>query len=247
MFFIKKHQKTKKKPYGITHTVFLRIKTIYYFCSNNSLNESLSPLESSYLFYFVKNIPADSKFKHQYELFGAEIDRYTYTSEVEKTYQSVDIKDDLKTEQRWHRHWVDSFTRKNDYDLVIYPAVEKVIPKRFSTPSIAVMNSILSVVKKNSSFKIRHQLQKGLENVQCIIAPSQYIKNDLIANKIQAEKIHVIYNGIDHKLFFPLSNLDPEFVEIKPFAIKRPYFIYGSRLSGPEKKHTYRSFPVQYQ
>ena len=50
----------------------------------------------SYLFYFVKNIPADSKFKHQYELFGAEIDRYTYTSDVEKTYLSVDINDDLK-------------------------------------------------------------------------------------------------------------------------------------------------------
>lgn len=191
----------------------------------------------SYLYYFIKNIPSDSKFKHSYELFGSEIDRYTYTSEVEKTFQSVNIKDDLKTEQRWHRHWVDAFIRKNNYDLVIYPAVEKVIPGRFSTPSIAVMNSILSVVKKNSSFKIRHQLQKGLENVQCIIAPSQYIKNDLIANKIDAEKIHVIYNGIDHKLFFPSSDIDTEYVEIKPFAIKRPYFIYGSRLSGPEKKH----------
>ena len=30
---------------------------------------------------------------------------------------------------------------------------------------------------------------------------------------------------------------EDEIVDIKPFAIKRPYFVYGSTLSSPEKKH----------
>lgn len=191
----------------------------------------------SYLYYFIKNIPSESRFKFSLELFGSELDRYIYNSEVEKTYQSINIKDNLKTEQKWHRYFINNFIKRNEYDLVFYPAVENVIPRRFNTPSIAVLNSILTKTKKNSSFRIRHQIQKGLENIQCIIAPSQFIKNDLISNGIDAEKIHVIYNGIDHKLFYPLHDIDDDYVEIKPFAIKRPYFIYGSRLSGPEKKH----------
>lgn len=189
----------------------------------------------SYLFYFVKNIPAD--YEDDFELFGSEIDRYTYKSEKEYKYVSVNIPDNLRAEQRWHRHKNVAFVNKNNYDLVIYPAVERVIPKKFQKNSIAVMNSIFSTIKETSRRKIRHQVKKGLENVSLIIAPSKFIKDDLVKNGIDEKKIHVIYNGIDHKMFYPILDNDTEFVEIKPFAIKRPYFIYGSRLSGEEKKH----------
>ena len=59
----------------------------------------------------------------------------------------------------------------------------------------------------------------------------------MVKNGFDEKKIFVVYNGIDHKMFFPSLDTDSEFVEIKPFAIKKPYFIYGSRLSGKEKKH----------
>lgn len=189
----------------------------------------------SYLLNFINNIPADCP--HTIELFGPEIDRYTYKSQIEKTYASVNVPDTLKAEQKWHNRRINIFLLKSDYDVVIYPAPENVLPKRFTKKSVAVLNSIYSVTYNNLKHGKKNQFKKGLEKVNVIIASSQYIKNDLINNGFDKDKIFVVYNGIDHKVFFPSLDTDSEFVEIKPFAIKKPYFIYGSRLSGKEKKH----------
>ena len=43
---------------------------------------------------------------------------------------------------------------------------------------------------------------KGLKNSTKIIAPSQFIKNDLVKLKINPKKIEVVYNGIDHNHFY---------------------------------------------
>ena len=80
-------------------------------------------------------------------------------------------------------------------------------------------------------------LKKAFKNAALIIAASQYIKDDLLQSGFDGTKIIVVHNGIDHKIFFPLADVDAEYVDIKPFAIKRPYFIYSSRLSGSDKKH----------
>ena len=50
-------------------------------------------------------------------------------------------------------------------------------------------------------------------------------------------KIAVVHNGINHKLFFPFIDPNDEYVNINPFAIKRPYFVYGSSISNSNKKH----------
>lgn len=189
----------------------------------------------NYLLNFINNIPADCG--HSIELFGSELDRYIYKSEIEKTYVSVNVPDTLKAERKWHKRRIKAFLQKNNYDVVLYPAVENVIPKKFATKSIAVLNSIYSTTVKNLKHGERKQFKKGLERVHVIIASSQYIKDDLVQNGFDEKKIHVVYNGIDHKVFFPVLDTESEYVEIKPFAIKKPYFIYGSRLSGQEKKH----------
>ena len=86
--------------------------------------------------------------------------------------------------------------------------------------------------------KSRHQLKKGILHAHKLIAASNFIKDDLVRLGVSADKITVIHNGIDHKLFFPMADIfEDEIVDIKPFAIKRPYFVYGSTLSSPEKKH----------
>ena len=86
--------------------------------------------------------------------------------------------------------------------------------------------------------KSRHQLKKGILHAHKLIAASNFIKDDLVKLGVSADKITVIHNGIDHSLFFPKAMGEDEVLDIKPFAIKRPYFIYASRLLGPEKKHT---------
>lgn len=189
----------------------------------------------SYLINFISNIPSDCK--DDIELFGSEIDRYTYTSEKEITFNAVLPFENERLEELWHLRKINKFLSKNDYDVVIYPAVEKVFPLKFKTKSIAVVNSIMSsVLEKADKAKKRH-LKHGLVKVSLIIAASEFIKQDLLKLGIEESKIIVIYNGIDHKKFFP--NVDPfsDVVEINPFSIKKPYFLYCSRLSDIDKKH----------
>ena len=191
----------------------------------------------SYIYYFISNLPADKDF--ELELFGTEEDRYTYTSGTEIPYSAIKLLETPKALRRWYKIHSNAFIRKHKYDVVIYPSASRMLPKNFKHhKGIAVINSIMSSELENCDSSSKRQLRKGLHRVHKIIAASNYIKSDLVKLGIAEEKISVIHNGIDHKLFFPMAELfDDEIVDVKPFAIKKPYFVYGSSLSSPEKKH----------
>ena len=193
----------------------------------------------AYVLYFISNLPENlSEENIQIELFGTEVDRYTYTSGKELAYTSIPVKDNLKAQRAWHNHKIHKFIKKNEYDAVIYPAISKVLPSTFKNHiGIAIAHSIVSADLENESSSNRKKIIKGLKNVQKIISASQFIKDDLVKIGIAADKIEVIHSGIDHKLFFPAIDLSSDLVEISPFAIKRPYFIYASSLTSPLKKH----------
>ena len=191
----------------------------------------------AYILYFISNLPQGYAKNYSIELFGTEVDRYTYTSGTELSYTAVPVKDELKAQRAWHNHKIHKFIKKNEYDAVIYPAVSKVLPHTFkSHTGIAIANTVVSADLEAESSSIRKKIIKGLKNVQIIVAASQFIKDDLIKLGIYGDKITVIHSGIDHKIFFPDLNLS-DTVELSPFAIKRPYFIYASSLSSPSKKH----------
>lgn len=186
----------------------------------------------AYLINFISNIPEDSQI--QFELFGSEIDKYTYTAEKNIPFVSVNIDDSEKAEKRWHKHRINQFCKKNKYDVVIFPGSHKVFPSKISAKSVVVLNGIYSSIGKKKETK---HLKKVLKHSQLIIAASEYIKKDLIEHGFDKNKISAICNGINHKVFYPILNIDSEIIDIKPFAIKRPYFIYSSRLSSSDKKH----------
>lgn len=190
----------------------------------------------TYLLSFASSLTGSEP--AQFELFGAEIDRFTYTSGQDIPFTAVPVADSLSAQRTWHFTSSNKFSINQKYDVVLYPAPERVLPISYKVPGIAVVNSVLSALvegKKDWIQKI--QIKRGLFKVQKIIAASEYIRQDLISHGIDKDKIEVVYNGIDHKIFFPQINLDDEEVAVKPFSIRKPYFIYGSRLSGPEKKH----------
>lgn len=187
----------------------------------------------SYLHSFAANIPDLDDI--EFELFGSELDKYTYTSEKDISYKAVYIPDSSLAEKAWHYTSVNKFARQAGYDCVLYPAAERVLPLSFKVPGVAAINSIMSTHLRERKDALL--VKQALSSVNHIIAASQYIRMDLIKNGVNPSKISVIHNGIDSKLFHPNLRTDEETVNIKPFAIKRPYFIYGSRLSGPEKKH----------
>lgn len=186
----------------------------------------------AYLLNFIKNIPKTSQC--QFELFGLEIDRYTYTGDSEIPFTSVRINDNIKAVRRWHKRRLKRFCKKNKYDAVLFPASMQVLPGKVKTKSILVMNGIYGKINVR---KERKRLKNAFRHATLIIAASHCIRDDLLEYGFDGSKIIVIHNGIDHKVFFPIGDIDSEFVDIKPFAIKRPYFIYSSRLSGSDKKH----------
>lgn len=190
----------------------------------------------SYLIYFIANLPQSEEYT--FELFGPEIDRYTYTSDNGINFVSVNIPLSCKKQLRWHKRGIKKFARKNGYDVIIFPAAENILPKKFRNfKGVAILNGIVSSALTNASSLQKRQIKKGLNHIQKIVAATEVIKKDLISLGVQNEKIKVIANGIDHKAFYPMNDLLDDIVDVKPFAIKRPYFIYGSRLSGPDKKH----------
>ena len=191
----------------------------------------------SYILYFISNLPAELNVK--IELFGTEEDRYTFTSGKDISYSAIKILDTPKALRRWYKYHANRFIKKQGYDAVIYPSACRMIPPKFKGyTGIAVINSIMSSEIADKSVKERRQLKKGLLNAQKIIAASKFIKDDLVKLGVSEDRISVIHNGIDHKLFFPMAELFGDgIVDIKPFAIKKPYFVYGSTLSSPEKKH----------
>ncbi len=191
----------------------------------------------SYIYYFISNLPSGSQY--EIELFGTEEDRYTYTSGTDIPYSAIKLLETPKALRRWYKYYANRFIKKHGYDIVLYPSASKMLPSHFCHhKAIAIINSIMSSEMADKSCKEKRQLKKGIHNAHKIIAASRFIKDDLVKLGIAEEKISVIHNGIDHKLFFPMADLfEGEIVDVKPFAIKRPYFIYGSSLSSPEKKH----------
>lgn len=189
-----------------------------------------------YLHSFAANLPLTGDVN--FELFGSEIDRYTYNSAREIPFKTVSVPDSLGAERLWHFFSLNKFVKSRKYDVVLYPAIERVLPISFKTPGVAVVNSIVSnALHEADDWALSVQIKRGLKKAQKVIAASQFLRKDLLRLGICEDKIEIVHNGIEHRLFFPQLHIDSETVNIKPFAIKRPYFIYGSRLAGPEKKH----------
>lgn len=190
----------------------------------------------SYLLNFISYLPQNTDIS--FELFGLEKDKYTYNREKDIPFNSINIHDNPKKIRRWNKHKLNKFVKKNRYDIVLFPEIDKAFATKFKKyTGVAVINGIVSCIFKNCKKSQIHQIKKGLNRIQKIIAVSEVIKQDLIRLGISESKIKVIPNGINHKLFFPSDSLIDDIVDVKPFAIKRPYFVYGSTLSNPEKKH----------
>ncbi len=191
----------------------------------------------SYLYSLIKSLPETENDK--VELFGVETDRFVYDfSKSSFSFLGLNIPDSLFAVQLWHTLFLKWFLKKQKYDVVLYPASLQNLPVSYSTPSVLVINELLSeVLKKNRNIFFKYKLKKVLFRAAKIIVPSLYVKKELVAFGVTSDLIEIIHNGVDHSLFFPRKIENNEAVLIQPFSIKRPYLIYPSRIQYPEKKH----------
>lgn len=191
----------------------------------------------SYLKSFIRNI---SDFgRSSLEIFGPEIDRYVYTSDLNSVqYAGVPVSDSPAAEKLWHLMSYQSFVRKRGYNAVVFPAGISYFPVSFEIPAVVIIQSLFSEGKSGGelpsfSFLNRQQLKKASR----IIAASKFVRDNLVNLRIPESMISVVYNGIDSGLFFPRVQNDVDSVLIHPFSIRRPYIIYASRISYPAKCH----------
>lgn len=173
----------------------------------------------------------------EFELFGAEIDRYTYVRDSNISFEAVILPDVGRPENFWHKYLCNSFAKKQKYDAMLFPASTYALPSSFKVPSVAVVNDIVSEIFAAKTFIERQRMRRRLKCVNKIIAASMFIKKDLKRLGVNQDKIVVVHNGINHSLFYPRSLITSETVEINPFAIRRPYFLYASKMSSPQKRH----------
>lgn len=190
----------------------------------------------SYILSLVRNLPES---ENSINLFGPELDRYTYSSGVDSvSYTGVSVADSLMAERFWHFTGFPSFSRKQKFDAVLFPSGVRLLPLKFDMPSIVVIQDILSDTYKNSDDGLLTGLLKmQLRKVDRIVAASRFIRDDLINLNIPESRITVIHNGIDTNLFYPRPVTGGEAVLIQPFSIRRPYIIYTSRVAYPSKCH----------
>jgi len=186
----------------------------------------------SYLTGLAANLPAQDGV--EYALFGAPLDRYTYSANV--PFCEVRCGDSMNAQRFWHNFSSARFYKKNKIDAVLYPAATRLMPGRFSVPSAAVLHDSLSKILAKSRFSHRLAL-RAFGRVQKIIVPTNFIKNDLLSLGFDGKKIAVVRHGIDHNLFYQRPLEDQATLNVKPFAIKRPYIIYASSITGAGKKH----------
>ena len=190
----------------------------------------------AYVLSLVRNLPQS---EHSIDLFGPELDRFTYTSGLDSvSYTGVAVSDSQLAERFWHITGFPSFARKQKYDAALFPSGVRLLPVKYDVPAVTVVQDILSDTWKNSDDGLIANLFKmQLKNVDRIIAASRFIRDDLVNLRIPESRITVIHNGIDTSLFYPRQQSLTEAVLIHPFSIRRPYIIYASRVAYPSKCH----------
>ena len=190
----------------------------------------------TYFISLLKNFPEICK--HDIEIFGSKSDRYIFNKGFSYKYHSLKIREGSNVAKLWNIISLPGFVKKQKYDVVFYNVSANVTPFVGNAKGVAIVQDIISFTLKNMDNVFqKNSLIASLNNATRIIATSQYIKKDLASLGIDKEKIDVIHNGLDHSYFYPHTEFEDDVVLINPFSIRRPFFIYASRLSCPEKKH----------
>lgn len=184
-----------------------------------------------------------NSFPHQYndsiELFGLEIDRFKYDSEKQSfKFTGIYVPDSILSERLWHIFRLNKFVKKQKYDVVLYPASLSLLPVTRSVPSVLVVTGLFAdYLSKVKNVFLRRRIKRSFKKAFKIITVSQFIKKELIAFGVEADKIVVIHNGVNQSMFYPRTQNSSDSIIIKPFAIKKPFILYPSRIQFPEKKH----------
>ena len=186
----------------------------------------------AYLLELLANIGGDKSANVELCVLGHELDRYTYTSN-NAHFIGINTADNSLSDQFWHKTHLNSFIKQNRLNAMFYVSGFRFLPLSFTVPSFLLVNDLPREVNFFASLYFKHVIEK----VRGFIAPSNYLKDALLAFGVPQYKIAVISDGVNQNVFTPIAFESEDVVRVQPFAIKRPYIIYASSLTSSYKCH----------
>lgn len=143
----------------------------------------------------------------------------------------------------WQQTHLPFLMKKHRLDAMFMPAANRRLTWYSRIPTIGTLHDLCQFHIDNKydrfrMFYVKKILPLLAKKLTLIITPSQSSKNDVIRfYGITEEKINVIFNGIDHKKFYPREkNIVQEKLK-QHYGINAPYLLYLSRLEHPGKNH----------
>jgi len=129
-----------------------------------------------------------------------------------------------------------------EFDLVHIPSARR-IPLVKRSRIVATVHDLAaySVAAKYDRARMyfnRSMVPAMIRNADHIIAVSQFTKNDIVKYaSVPEARVSVVYSGINHDLFRPLSKSEARDRLQMQHGLEKPFFVYVSRLEHPAKNH----------
>jgi glycosyltransferase involved in cell wall biosynthesis len=128
-------------------------------------------------------------------------------------------------------------------DSILHVPSYRRIPLVKSVPVVATVHDLATFHIDNKydparMFFNRHLVPYMIRRADHIITVSHFTKQDIIRfTQYPADKISVIYSGIDHDIFQPKSPRASRKLLQTAYGLEGPFLIYVSRLEHPAKNH----------
>ena len=194
-----------------------------------------------YLTQILRRIPPSGA---QFELFGWEFDRYTYSEYAPSLEFIPQCSVNGRTANAlWHLYKYPDFARQRQYNACFFPAAHISPPYKSPCPDIGVIHDMTAYwgnrrTRQHLGAVLRVVFPNSLRRLERVIAVSEWVKNELVQRAhVKESRIEVVPNGIDHEAFYPRPRNEESVVLIQPFSFRRPYILCVSRIEHPLKNH----------
>ena len=142
----------------------------------------------------------------------------------------------------WHNLVLPGRARREKYDLVHIPSYRR-IPWRQGAPLVATVHDLATLHMDGKydaarMFYNRRIVPSLIRRADHVITVSRFTRDDLITLVgYPADRITVIYQGINHAVYQPLPVADCRARLREKYGLDKPFIVFVSRVEHPAKNH----------
>lgn len=196
-----------------------------------------------YVFALLRGLLA-AHHQHKFVLFVLEEDIPLFAFAKEKA-EIVAVPERFRPPVRnilWHQTTLPKLARRLRLDVLHIPSYRRMLWRK-PCPLVATIHDLAPFRLAGKydwkrMFYGRIVARRLARRQDRIIAVSEYTAADIMKFfGLPRERISVIHNGLDHERFQPGSREQAKSGVAERFGLKRPFFLYVSRLEHPGKNH----------